>query len=155
MSGDEQDRDPARARPDEPALAESLARAEAAVARLAADYPNWALSDLARARAAAAALSQGTAAEAAAALAALRAVAHDMKGQGGAFGYPLVTRFAQSLGRLAAGLAVPPDAASLAAVEAHLDALALVLERRIAGEGGAAGRRLAERLETLGERPGG
>jgi hypothetical protein len=71
-----------------------------------------------------------------------------MKGQGSSFGYPLVTRFSQSLCKLLApGREIGDPGIKIA--QAHLDALKLVLDQRIAGKGGEIGEKLAARLEGL------
>ena len=70
------------------------------------------------------------------------------QGQGASFGYPLVSRIGQSLCRLIApGRSVDEDGLKLA--QAHLDALKLVLDQKIAGKGGETGDKLAARLESL------
>src|SRR5262249_59846534 len=73
-----------------------LKRAEAAVADLARDYPTWALTDVAKARAALD-TARDDAGQRGAQVEALFRIAHDLKGQGASFGFPLVTRIAQSL----------------------------------------------------------
>lgn len=135
-------------------IAAAVRRAQDAVAELGADYRNWALADLARAEAALAEASVDPAA-AQAPLQRLYGIAHDMKGQGGSFGFPLVTHIGQSLCRLLHGRAagvrdvgIEAGEASLALVEIHLKALRLVLEKSIRGEGGEIGQRLVERLQT-------
>src|SRR5258708_32088669 len=80
---------------------EQLARAEAAVAALAVDYVAWATRDLAAMRDIAASLA------AAADVDRLYAISHDVKGQGGSFGYPLVTAIAGSLCRFLKHLRQP------------------------------------------------
>src|SRR5262245_643426 len=70
-------------------LAATLARAQAAVADLAKDYAGWALADVARGRAALASAAAEPA-HRAEQVEALFRVAHDLKGQGTSFGYPLI-----------------------------------------------------------------
>jgi hypothetical protein len=125
--------------------ADMLARAEAAVAELAAAYPEWATQDLLQMREAAAALRASPSAEQGHALYLL---AHDMKGQGGSFGYPLISTIAGSLCRLVHRRAAF-DARHLAAIDAHLDAAGTVLAQRMAGEQPEASAALAEGLQML------
>ena len=122
-----------------------LAAAQAAVTEMAQDYPGWAAADLDRMRAAAAELRRSGTPEAAHAL---HALAHDAKGQGGSFGYPLTTLIAGLLCRLLhqRGLF---DARVHAAVDAHLDAFGLVLAQRMAGPQAAWSARLGEELGGL------
>lgn len=91
---------------------EALARAEAALAALSDDFRAWAEVDLARLRAALDPFQPES----------LFAIAHDIKGQAGTFGYPAATELANRLCRLLeAGGA---DVARVAAlVEALADAL--------------------------------
>ncbi|MFZ5790549.1 MAG: Hpt domain-containing protein [Pseudomonadota bacterium] len=135
-------------------ISAAVRRARDAVAELSADYRSWALADLTRAEAA---LSEASAdpARAGTPLQRLYGIAHDMKGQGGSFGFPLVTQIGHSLCCLLHGRAagrreigLPIDEADLALVEIHLKALRLVLEKSVRGEGGEIGRRLVERLQA-------
>lgn len=79
---------------------------------------------------------------------ALHHLAHNVKGQGTAFGYPLMTRIGDSLMRLikSAGGSTAPD---LQILGAHVSALQTVLQHDIRGAGGASGEALASRLEVL------
>ena len=79
---------------------------------------------------------------------ALHHLAHNVKGQGTAFGYPLMTRIGDSLMRLikSTGDSAAPD---LQVLGAHVSALQTVLRHDIRGAGGASGEALASRLEAL------
>jgi multidrug efflux pump subunit AcrA (membrane-fusion protein) len=133
-------------------LKETLARAEEATTALRANYTQWARIDVDNTQAlldAAKQAPEGRREQ----LDLLYAAMHNIKGQGSSFGYPLVTRLGQSLCRLIApGRAL--DDAGLKIAQAHLDALKLVLDQKIAGKGGEVGDKLAARLESLtgGER---
>ena len=121
---------------------ENLARAEAAVAALAVDYLVWAEQDVSRMRE----MTGGLAARPdRAAIDRLYAAAHDVKGQGGSFGYPLVTAIGSSLCRALKHLQAV-DARALAAIEAHLDAITLVLTQRLVGMQGERGAGLVGQL---------
>jgi hypothetical protein len=116
---------------------------------LIADYEAWSLRSLCDMRAA---FSQAqTQPEALAET--LRRIfesAHDLKGQGSSFGYPLITRIGQSLcklGHCAPSTDWTPE--RLRAVGAHLDVLVLILEKQIKGDGGPLGAKLAAKLETM------
>jgi len=122
-----------------------LARAEAAVAALTEDFPVMVAEDMALLRAAAAALRRrGTVAAAAA----LQRRAQDIEGQGGSFGYPLITEIAGSLWRLLEQRTVF-DARLHAGVDAHLDALTLVLAERLSGPQPVMADRLGKSLAVL------
>jgi hypothetical protein len=131
-------------------LGETLARAEATTSALRVNYPIWARSDLDKAQTALNA-ARREAQPGRKHLDELHAMMHNIKGQGTSFGYPLVTRIGQSLCRLVApGRAL--DAAGMKVAQAHLEALMLVLDQRIAGSGDELGDRLARRLEGLTEK---
>jgi hypothetical protein len=128
-------------------LKETLARAEEATTALRANYTTWARADVDATQALLDA-AKGDLAGRREHLDRLYAAMHNMKGQGSSFGYPLVTRFSQSLCRLLApGREI--DDPGIKVAQAHLDALKLVLDQRIAGKGGEIGEKLAARLEGL------
>jgi len=73
-------------------------------------------------------------------------ISHDMKGQGGTFGYPLITTIADSL----YGFTYSRDAITdnqVELVKAHLDAMRAVIKGRVAGGGGEIGEKLIEGLD--------
>lgn len=74
-------------------------------------------------------------------------IAHDMKGQGGTFGYPLITDFADSL----YGFTVkkPGDISDnqIELVKSHVDSMRAVIRGRVSGDGGEIGAELAKSLE--------
>ena len=128
-------------------LKETLARAEEATTALRANYTEWARIDLNHTQVLLDAAKKGPERRREQ-LDLLYAAMHNIKGQGTSFGYPLVTRIGQSLCRLIApGRAL--DDAGLKIAQAHLDALKLVLDQKIAGKGGEVGEQLAARLESL------
>ena len=129
-----------------------LARAQAAVADLAKSYGANTTADLDRC----AALLKTARAESTAratSIKELHGIAHNIKGQGSSFGYPLVTRIGHSLCTLVRQEREFSDA-DLGVVQAHLDALRLILTKDIKGEGGEAGPKLAARLENMVKAPG-
>ncbi len=128
-------------------LKETLARAEEATTALRANYTEWARIDVDQAQAILAAATS-EADRRREHLDLVYAAMHNIKGQGASFGYPLVTRIGQSLCRLIAPGRTLDDAA-LKIAQAHLDALKLVLDKKIAGKGGEVGDKLAARLESL------
>ena len=124
-----------------------LARAEAAVADLAKDYAGWALRDVAKARASLGS-AMGDGSKRAAHVEALFRVAHDLKGQGSSFGFPLVTKIGHSLCALTRDRARDYRAEHLELAKSHLDAIELVLSKGIKGEGGKVGSELVAKLES-------
>jgi chemotaxis protein histidine kinase CheA len=129
-----------------------LARAQAAVADLAKNYGANTTADLDRCAALLRTAREDAGARAAS-VKELYGIAHNIKGQGGSFGYPLVTRIAHSLCTLVRQERDFSDA-DLGVVQAHLDALRLILAKDIKGEGGEVGAKLAARLENMIKSPG-
>jgi hypothetical protein len=124
-----------------------LARAQAAVADLAKTYAPNTIADLDRC----AVLLKAAREDAntrAASVKDLYGMAHNIKGQGSSFGYPLVTRIGHSLCTLVRQERDFSDA-DLGVMQAHLDALRLILTKDIKGEGGETGAKLAARLENM------
>lgn len=120
----------------------ALARAETALADLTERYLGWAEADLVRLDSVLARLAAG-AGDRAGAMRELFRIAHDMKGQGGTFDYPLVSELAGRLCRLAEVLA-DPDPGQMAALAGLAAALGRVIRERLSGDGGAVGRALLD-----------
>ncbi|MBL4639652.1 MAG: hypothetical protein JKY57_03890 [Kordiimonadaceae bacterium] len=73
-------------------------------------------------------------------------MAHDMKGQGGTFGYPLITSFADSLYGFTVGPPTTIEDNQVELVKSHLDAMRAVIRGRVSGDGGDIGLKLTESL---------
>ncbi len=127
-------------------MSATLARAEAAIADLTRDYARWALADVAKARAALASAIADPQHRADHVEAMFR-VAHDLKGQGSSFGFPLVTKLGHSLCALTRDRALDYQTPHLELAASHLDAIQLVLSKGIKGEGGKVGAELVAKLE--------
>ncbi len=73
-------------------------------------------------------------------------LAHELRGQGGTFGYPLITMFGKML-----YMATLPDCRTddnaVEIVKAHIDAMRAVIREKVAGDGGTIGRSLLAALE--------
>ena len=124
-----------------------LARAQAAVADLAKSFAESAVADLDRCAAFLKAARERPETRAGS-VKEIYGIAHNLKGQGTSFGYPLITRIGQSLCQLTRREHDFSDA-DLGVIQAHLDAIRLILAKDIKGDGGEVGDRLAARLETL------
>jgi hypothetical protein len=124
-----------------------LARAQAAVADLAKSFEVSAVVDLDRCAAFLKTARENPAGRVDA-VKEIYGIAHNLKGQGSSFGYPLITRIGQSLCMLTRPQRAFFDA-DLGIVQGHLDAIRLILAKEIKGAGGEAGDKLAARLETL------
>ena len=75
-------------------------------------------------------------------------IAHNLKGQGESFGYPLITSIGQSLLSFLCDLG-EADARHVKIALAHVTVLRTVLDKDIRGSGGAVGAALVARLESL------
>ncbi len=115
-----------------PAADEALIkRAEASLAALAPQFSDWMAEEVAGLeRAFAAAAQTGLTGDAGAAL--FRS-AHDLKGVGTTYGFPLVTRLSASLSRLIETDALRA-AAPLALVKAHVDAIRAAVREQVTGD---------------------
>lgn len=73
-------------------------------------------------------------------------LAHELRGQGGTFGYPLVSMFGKMLYDLT-GEGCREDDNAVEIVKAHIDAMRAVLREKIVGDGGQVGRELLKALK--------
>ncbi len=76
-------------------------------------------------------------------------VAHDIKGQGGSFGYDLMTVVGNHLCRFIEGLTGDVGEAEMDVIKLHLDSLRLIIGRRLEGAGGAAGDKIVSGLQAV------
>lgn len=131
----------AKSPPTETPLDTALEQANAVLAELAKQYPELAQEKITELEAEAA---RGVSA----APRALFAIAHDLRGQGGTFGFPLVTDIAASLCTLLEEQERIDDTLS-EAIQVHIDSLKLVLGEPIRGDGGAQGAELLAGLRKV------
>ncbi len=124
-----------------------ISAADAAVAKLKAGYLDWLKEDIAKLREALAAATAEPA-DRKRHLDRAYAVSHDVKGQGGTFGFDLVTSLGQSLcDFIKSGKA--ETEAGLGVIEAHIAAIETIAREEIEGDGGNEGRTLLDRLAGL------
>jgi hypothetical protein len=124
--------------------AELAANAQDALQKYAKKYPEQADIDLTRLIAAATAV-KATKGESGGALGQLRREAAEIMGQGETFGFVLLTRFARSLYDFCGGLnSVSSQQAEF--LQAHIDAITLIIRGRITGQGGEVGQELIRSL---------
>ncbi|HIM26191.1 MAG TPA: hypothetical protein EYM29_11400 [Rhodospirillales bacterium] len=75
-------------------------------------------------------------------------VSHDIKGQGGSFGYDLMTAIGNELCRFIEK-ADKVDAGEIAAIKLHIDALKLVIAQDLKGTGGKEGEKMLSGLQQI------
>jgi len=125
--------------------ANAIARAEEALKAMSAQFGQWLNDEVVKLDKAQADIrSQGYTPETAEAL---YFRAHDLKGLGTTYEYPLVTRIAASLCRMLDD-AVKRIQAPLAVVDAHIDAIKAVVRDKIQTDEHPVGRDLVETLEA-------
>ncbi len=74
-------------------------------------------------------------------------LAHELRGQGGTFGYPLITVFGKMLYEVTQeGCRMDDSAVEI--VKAHIDAMRVVLREKISGDGGALGKKIYASLQA-------
>ncbi len=78
-------------------------------------------------------------------MASIHRIALELRGQGGIFGYPLMTQFGKSLYETTAEN-VEPTPKLLDLIEAHIDLINVVVKQKIKGDGGELGRELLNNL---------
>ncbi len=79
-------------------------------------------------------------------------VSHDVKGQGGSFNYPLMTMIGNLLCRFLERREGEPKESHMAIIKVHIDAMRLVISRRMEGDGGRTGDNLIRGLNAAVEK---
>jgi CheY-like chemotaxis protein len=129
-----------------------IARIEASIAGLKKQYLSWAQADLKSLYRALDAARQHLG-DAETHVKSMGQTAHSMRGQGGTFGYPLITQIGNSLCELTENVDEfgPPE---LEALELHVQAIHTVIEGHIEGDGGEAERVMLAGLHKVTSRYG-
>ena len=122
----------------------AMAEADAALKALAEEYPSYAAVDVAQMEAMHAALANRGGADSEL-IAELHGVAHNIKGQGAAFGYDLMTVLGGALCALTRDRPTL-DSTALARIGVLVDACRAVIEQRLVGGGGAEGAEISAAL---------
>lgn len=129
---------------------DALAKAEDVIASLADDYLEWVQEDLARMEKAYDLLKAGEG-DFKENLDNVFQIAHDMKGQGGSFGYDLMTAIGDQLCRLVERMeAAGPRELNM--VRVHIDAMRVIITKGLKGDGGNEGRQLLMGLTLVGDK---
>ena len=77
----------------------------------------------------------------------INVLAHELRGQGGTFGYPLISIFGKMLYDVT-GDGCSEDDSAVEIVKAHIDTMRAVLREKIVGDGGTLGRDLLKSLRA-------
>jgi hypothetical protein len=132
--------------------ADILERAEAIVENISAEFPQYVQEEIERMRVRAKALSSAvTPEEKREVVEDIKFAAHDLKGQGGSFGYPLLSRISASLYHLLKQ-ATEFDTPIQTAVKVHIDSIALVNSLKMKDPEHPEGKRLVAEVEALTRR---
>lgn len=126
----------------------ALARAEEALATLAEDFSSWMREEATKLEAARESFRQAPATEDAQQV--LYRAAHDIRGQGRTFGYPLAGELADGLCDLIDG-ADEMDAQVLELVDAHIDAIRAVVRDDVRDDNDKVARSLIAELRSARE----
>ena len=125
----------------------AIERAEAAIQKIGEDFPKWAQSDLDDMEKALAAARQNPEQQEDYIMQIFRR-SMELKGQGGSFGYDLISQIGDSLKKFtdSRNEANPRDVEIIAA---HVSAMRVVLVQGIKGDGGNVGRAIVDGLYKL------
>jgi hypothetical protein len=83
----------------------------------------------------------------------INTLAHELRGQGGTFGYPLITTVGKMLYESTMP-ACPQDDTAVKLVRAHVDTISAVIREKVSGDGGDVGRALLQSLQQAINRGG-
>jgi hypothetical protein len=126
---------------------EALKRAEDVIAGMTDSYLDWVAQDLKKIDAAYQALKAATG-NRKKELDSVFQVSHDIKGQGGSFGYDLMTSIGNELCRLIERVdKIGPD--ELEGIRIHIDSMKLVIGNDMKGHGGKAGEQMLAGLQKV------
>lgn len=126
---------------------EALERAEQVIAGMTDSYLEWVTEDLKKIDEAYANLKAATG-DRKDEMEGVFQVSHDIKGQGGSFGYDLMTAIANELCRLIEKADTITDS-EVEAVKIHIDSLKLVIGEDMKGQGGKAGEKMLAGLQQV------
>ncbi len=126
---------------------DALKRAEEVIASMTDSYLDWVAEDLKKIEAAYQKLKAATG-DRKKELDGVFQVSHDIKGQGGSFGYDLMTAIGNELCRLIERIdQIGPD--EMEAVRIHIESMKLVIANDMKGQGGKAGEQMLAGLQKV------
>lgn len=122
----------------------TLERAEQVITDMAGDYLTWVQEDLRLIQEATDAL-RSSGGDSEGEMIRIFAISHDIKGQGGSFGYDLMTTVGDDLCRLIEQTN-EVDASVVDVIQVHIDTMKLIIKSAMKGDGGAEGAKLLKGL---------
>ena len=131
----------------------ALARAETVVQSMRGDYLVWARDEIHAIEKLYRKL-RATPANRGAIIMEIANIAHDIKGNGGSFGYDLMTAIGGSLStfcRAIGGSRAELGNARFEVIRVHIDAMKMVIDRRLEGDGGETGADMVAMLARASE----
>ncbi len=130
---------------------EALERAEKVIANLSDSYLDWVQEDLKKITATFDDLKAGRGAQKEA-LDGIFRLAHDMKGQGGSFGFGLVTSVGNELCRMIEKMPSPLTQSHIDAIGVHIDSMKLIIAQRMKGDAGKVGEAMLAGLQKVSDK---
>lgn len=127
----------------------TLERAEAVIAGMSDNYMKSVQDDMVRISSAFERLKDSAGGGSTQAIEEIFQISHDVKGQGGSFGYPLLTAIGNELCRLIEKMENDVGASEIEAIRIHIDAMKLVVSERMKGDGGKQGKTLLVGLQQM------
>ena len=125
-----------------------IEKAEKVLAGLSDNYLEWVQEDLKNISAAFDELKAGRG-DQKKVLDSIFRMSHDMKGQGGSFGYNLMTAVGNELCRMIEKLPTPITPAHIEAIGVHVDSMKLIISQKIKGDGGKTGAAILAGLQKV------
>lgn len=130
---------------------EALLRAEQAIENMADEYLEWVQQDIIRIETACTELKASVQIDRAEKLQEVFHVAHDIKGQGGSFGYNLMTLIGNQLCRLI-DKADSDDPHLIDVIDVHVETMKLIIANKLKGDGGRDGELMLAGLQKVCEK---
>ncbi len=127
---------------------EMIEKAEQVLASLSDNYLDWVQQDLKNISAAYEELKAGRG-DQKKALDNIFRIAHDMKGQGGSFGYNLMTAVGNELCRMIEKMPSPIGPSHIDAIGVHIDSMKLVIAQKMKGDAGQMGAAMLAGLQKV------
>ena len=125
-----------------------LEKAEQVIAGLSDSYLDWVQEDIKKISAAFEELKAGKG-DQKKILENIFRISHDMKGQGGSFGYNLMTAVGNELCRMLEKLPSPIGPAHIEAIGVHIDSLKLIIAQKMKGDAGQTGAAILAGLQKV------